>query len=128
MFKEKALLQKTLDFSFSKHVRSQDTFRAVHFVWTNQHGRQLAWEFVKEKWALILQRYGKSHLIPRFIQPASCFTKATDAKAIEKFFKKTKAPAAERTISQVLEQIYMHDMWFVRDSKKIKKFLETSSY
>lgn len=128
LFKDKKLLQKTLDFSFSKHVRAQDAFRAVGTVWSNQYGRQLAWEFVQKNWNEILKRYGKSHLLPRFIQPASTFTKAKDAKELASFFKKTKAPGAERTIAQVLEQIYMHDEWFTRDNKKIKKFLEMSSY
>lgn len=128
LFKEKKILQKTLDFSFSKHVRSQDSFRAIGAVWNNQYGKKLTWEFVKKKWDVIIDQHGKSHLMPRFIQPASSFTKAKDAKAIESFFKKTKAPSVERTIAQVLEQIYMHDEWFTRDNMKIKKFLETSSY
>lgn len=128
LFKDKKLLQKSLDFSFSKHVRAQDAFRAVAVVWANNYGRELAWKFVQEKWDTILDRFGKSHLLPRFIQPMSVCTTAKDAKEIESFFKKKKAPGAERTIAQVLEEIYMHDAWFRRDHKAIEEFLEKSSY
>lgn len=122
-FKQRNLLQKTISLAFSEKVRAQDAFRAVHFIWANPKGRYLAWETIQNKWSLITQKYSGGHLMPRFIQPAVNFTTAKDAQALKQFFAKHKAPGAERTIAQVLEEIYINADWLKRDGKKIKAYL-----
>ena len=50
-FEDQALLQTSLERSLvDEHVRSQDTIRVVVFVASNRHGRDLAWEFLKDNW------------------------------------------------------------------------------
>jgi len=127
LFKSKALLKKTLKFAFSKEVRPQDTFRIVHYVFVNPEGKDLAWEFVKENWPLILERFGQGgHLLPRFIQPAAVFVNLEKAKDIKTFFKKSPAPGAKMAINQVLEQIESNAAWLKRDKKNIEAFILAS--
>lgn len=46
-FTDEKLLTKALEFSFSKHVRTQDSFIMVSYVWGNPRGKELAWKFVR---------------------------------------------------------------------------------
>lgn len=123
-FKNKDLLRKTLDFSFSNQVRTQDCFKAIHFVWANPTGRDLAWDFVKENWTKIEEKFRGGHLFSRFIKPAVYFVDRQKAKELEDFFKKHSSSGLERTIAQVLEQIYANSQWLARDSRKIGSFLK----
>lgn len=124
LFKSKKLLQKTLDFSISKHVRHQSALGIIASVWGNPKGRYLAWEFIKSHWKLLKERYAGTHYFTRVFQPAGDFTKIEDAQDIEKFVAKNPVPEAKRTIAQALEQIYANVEWLKRDRNGIRKFLE----
>ncbi|MBU1000753.1 M1 family metallopeptidase [Patescibacteria group bacterium] len=123
-FRSKKLLQKTLDFSISKHVRFQNSLQIMASVWGNPAGRYLAWEFVKRNWELLKERYAGGHIFPKIFLPMGNFTKASDAKEIEKFIANNSVSEAKRTIAQALEQIYSNAEWLKRDSRNISKFLE----
>lgn len=122
-FKSKTLLTKALKFAISKDVRFQNSLGIISSVWGNPRGRYLAWEFVKDNWKLLKERYAGGHYFTRVFGSAGDFTKITDAKDIEKFVAKNPIPEASRTIAQVLEQIYSNAAWLKRDSGKIEKYL-----
>ena len=123
LFKSKTILKETLDFSISKHVRFQNTLGIIASVWGNPEGRYLAWEFVKDHWKLLKERYAGGHYFTRVFGSAGEFTKVSDAKDIESFVRKNPTPEAKRTIAQALEQIYSNVEWLKRDRKGIKRFL-----
>lgn len=123
LFKEKTALKKTLEFAISKHVRFQNTLGVITSVWGNPNGRYLAWDFVKDHWKLLKERYAGGHYFTRVFGPAGEFTKVSDAKDIESFVEKNPTPEAKRTIAQALEQIYSNAEWLERDKEKIKDFL-----
>ncbi|MDD5147698.1 MAG: M1 family metallopeptidase [Candidatus Daviesbacteria bacterium] len=123
-FKSKNILQKTLDFSISKHVRFQNSLQIIASVWSNPAGRYLAWEFVKKNWELLKERYAGGHIFPKLFQQAGEFTRQADAKDIENFVAKHPVLEAKRTVAQALEKIYSNAEWLKRDRDKIKKFLE----
>ena len=122
-FKQKAILEKTLEFAISKDVRFQNSLGIISSVWANPAGRYLAWEFVKKNWKMLKERYAGGHYFTRVFGPAGEFTRVSDAKDIEQFVKKNPVPEAQRTIAQALEQIYANVEWLKRDKEKIKKFL-----
>jgi aminopeptidase N len=123
-FKNKTLLSKTLKFSLSKEVRSQDTIIVTSNVWINPVGKKLAWDFIKSNWGEFQKRFAGSHFISRMIEPAKGFTKKEEAQDFKNFFKKNKVKEAQRTILQVLEKIESNILWLKRDTKGIAKFLE----
>lgn len=123
-FKNKTLLNKTLNFAISQDVRYQNSLGIIASVWGNPDGRYLAWEFVKKNFKLLKDRYAGGHIFSRVFGPAGEFTKKDDAKDIESFVKKNPCPEVQRTIAQVLEQIYSNEAWLKRDRKAIRKFLE----
>ncbi len=124
LFKQKEILQKTLVFATSQHVRFQNTLQMIAAVWGNPEGRYLAWEFVKKNWKLLKERYAGGHYFTRVFEPAGEFTLSSDAKDIESFVRKNPIPEAKRTIAQVIERIYSNEDWLKRDREKIKKFLQ----
>lgn len=123
-FKSKLILQKTLDFSISKHVRFQNSLQIIASVWSNPLGRHLAWGFVKKNWELLKERYAGGHYFPRVFSPLGNFTKVSDAKDIENFIAKNPVPEAKRTIAQALEQIYSNAEWLKRDRDGMINFLK----
>ncbi len=119
LFVDPKLLQKTLDFSVSDKVRTQDTVSIIMAVWANSKGRELAWQFFKKNYAMLKKRYGGGHVFPRLLQTIAEFTTVAKAKEVERFFKKNPTPEASRTIAQSLEKVYSNEAWLKRDKEKI---------
>ena len=126
-FKNKKLLSQTLAFAMSKNVRSQDGPSMIGSVWSNNHGRDITWVFIKRNWKEFVKRYGEGgHFLSRLLAPMGVHIKNKDADDIKKFFKKNLAPGAERTIEQGLERIYGNDSWLASDKNKIKQWLKST--
>ncbi|MGI8420628.1 MAG: M1 family metallopeptidase [Candidatus Levyibacteriota bacterium] len=124
-FKQEELIKKALAFSLSKEVRTQDSFKVAMMTSMDQQGKYLTWEFIKNNWDDILNRYSGTYLISRFITPMDSFIHAEQAEEIRVFFKIRKAPSATRTILQVLEKIESNALWIHRDAAKIATFLKS---
>lgn len=124
LFKQPQLIKKTLQFAMSKAVRAQDSVLIINGSSLNPHGRDLAWQFIKDRWPEFVKRYGGgSFLLSRLIEYNKELNTVADAKDIERFFRKNPTPEAQRTIAQVLEHIYSNAAWLKRDGKKIAQFL-----
>ncbi len=123
-FKDEKLLQKTLEFALSEHVRFQDGYTIVAMVWRSLYGSNLAWNFVKKNWNLFLERYGGGMILFHLLECADIFSTKAHAEDIKKFFKTHPAPSAEHTIKQVLEKINSNVLWLERDKEKIKNWLK----
>ena len=127
-FTDKTLLARTLTFTLSKAVRTQDAPFMIGAVWQNTDGRDLTWKFVKHNYKKLLATYGEGgHFLGRLLSPLGTHTKESDAKQIKEFFKKNVAPGAERTITQSIEKILSNASWIKADLKDIKKWL-TKNY
>lgn len=124
-FSNKKLVSQTLALGLSKEVRLQDRNGVFGAVISNPSGRLLGWEFMKKNWKKLVAEYGEGgHLLARLVHPLNHFANKKDADDIKKFFVKNKAPAAARTVEQVLEHIYSNAIWLKRDIKVIKNFLK----
>jgi len=124
--REATLLNRTLEFALSEEVRAQDIFIVIEGVAANyQHGRELAWQFVRENWERICQRCGgNKHSLPRLISSTtSNFVTVEKAVEIEEFFARNLVPAAARTIRQSIESIHSNAEWLERDGRIIEKWL-----
>lgn len=124
-FPDKKLLERTLVFSLSKHVRVQDTISIVASVLANPRGRELAWEFLRKKWNIFFARYGGQHGFSSLLSPAGSFTTRAKADEIRRFFKTHTAPGAERTIRQAIEKIHANEAWLKRERKNLETFLKS---
>ena len=111
-FTQPELLQETLDRALTDDVRSQDTITVVTAVAGNLDGRQLAWDFVKDRWGEFDRRYGGGGFgLMRLVSVCGNFTDQEHLDEVEQFFASHPAPAAERTIRQAKERINLHIAW-----------------
>ncbi len=125
-FKQKATIEKALDFFMSKQVRAQDTPMMFYGAFGNNAARNLAWKFIQKHWPELLKRYGHGgHLLGRFIKPLGALHTEAELSEVKKFFKTHAHPGADRTVSQALEEIRSNILWLKQDDHKIKEFLNS---
>ncbi|KAG8446884.1 hypothetical protein GDO86_014366 [Hymenochirus boettgeri] len=122
---EQELIQKVLHFSLSEDVRSQDTVSVIGGVaGGSKLGRKCAWNFVKDNWEELYNRYQGGFLISRLIKLSlDGFASDKMAAEIKGFFDAHPAPSAERTVQQCCENILLNSAWLTRDSDAIHKYL-----
>ena len=103
-FSNPQLLQRTLDFSISPDVRSQDALQLVTGVLTNPAGQQLAWDFIRQHWSE-LEKAGGPFASAQVVGATSSFCDSAMRDQVTEFFNAHKVAAAERTYRQALERI-----------------------
>ena len=120
-FKDKKLLLKTLDFSQTPQVRSQNMQLPIMKVAANPYGDQVLWPWLKKNWKNINKKVG--HGNPLFNRIVASITSVADdsmEKEIKDFFKKNPTPGTERTQSQTLERIRINSKFLRRMRKEFK--------
>ena len=123
-FQSSELLQDMLERSLSSEVRSQDSVLVIVSLAGNRHGKDLAWEFIKENWEELDRRYGRGGFaIMRLVGVTGSFTTPERAREVEEFFNSHPAPSAERTIQQSLERIRLNATWLERNRQDIAGWL-----
>jgi puromycin-sensitive aminopeptidase len=122
--RDPALLRRVLDFSMSEEVRSQDTVFVIISVAMNPSGREIAWQFFREKYQELITRYNGGFLISRLVKYVT-ENYASEEKALEvqDFFAEHAVPGAERTIQQSIENIRLNANWLARDGSAIMKWI-----
>jgi len=123
IFRQENLLEKTLTFAISEHVRRQDSVRMIAVVAVNPKGRDIAWKFIKKNWGRFVQRFVGSRDLLYLLEPLGVSSSVKRAKEIRQFLKKNPAPGTERTVQQVLERINSNAAWLARDRKRLAAFL-----
>jgi puromycin-sensitive aminopeptidase len=122
-FTQPDLLQDFLDRSLTDDVRSQDTVIVVTVLSMNSHGRDLAWEFIKDNWSEFDRRYGRGGFaLMRLVAIPGGFATQERLEDVERFFANHSAPAAERTVRQSLEQIRLNVRWLERNRSELAGF------
>ena len=119
------LIQETLDRSLNEdHVRSQDTISVMMATASNPHGRELAWQFLKDNWDELDRRYGEGGFaIMRLVSISSVFTTAQKREEVREFFDAHPVPSAERTIRQVLERMTNNITWLHKNRDDLSDWL-----
>lgn len=124
-FRDTLLIQKTLKWSLSGAVRSQDSPRILYAVFSNTYGREAAWDFLTNNWETYQSRYAGGHGFSRVIENVSVFTKTEKAEAVQAFFAAHPTPEINRTVKQVIEQINANAAYLAKDKGNIGTFLTT---
>lgn len=103
-FTDPKLLQRTLDFSISTDVRSQDALSLLTSVMGNPAGEKLAWNFVQSHWDAV-QKAGGPFASAQVVNATSTFCDAGMRDQVKDFFAAHRVEAAERTYKQTIERI-----------------------
>lgn len=121
-FTREAPLRKAVDFTISSgKVRPQDGVAV--FGGVPIETRAVAWSLVKEHWATLDERYGKSWMIGHVISAAaSGIPTEAHAKDVESFFRKHPAPFATAKIRQTLEGVRARAKFRARNRTALAEF------
>merc|ERR1712137_653347 len=122
--KDDALRQRTLEYSLSDEVRSQDLVYGIISVSDNLQGCEAAWNFLTSHWKEYNDKLaGSGYLLAASIKhAASGFMSESKALEVEKFFTENPTPKADRSIKQTLESIRSKAGWHERDAEDVVQF------
>lgn len=114
------LLVEALDFLVSEEVREQDVVYGLAGI--SFEGRHRAWEWFKENWEPIFNKYGTNFLLTNFvcdIITPFCSNEAADE--IEAFFATHPCEAVAMDLKQSLEQVRIKARWveFIRQAHSL---------
>jgi tricorn protease interacting factor F2/3 len=105
-FKDEKLLLKSLDFSQTIEVRSQNMQLPIMKVAANPYGKKILWPWLKKNWSKLSKKVGQGNpLFNRIVSSISAVADDSMEKEIRQFFKKNPTPGTERTQEQTLERI-----------------------
>jgi tricorn protease interacting factor F2/3 len=108
-FKDEDLLLKTLNFSQTKDVRSQNMHVPIIRVAGNRYGKKIFWPWLKKNWKSLHKKVGVgSPLLNRIVASISGVADSSLENEIKQFFRKNPTPGTERTLDQTLERIRIH--------------------
>ena len=116
-FKDKKLLEKSLNFSQTSEVRSQNMQLPIMKVAANPYGKQILWPWLKKNWTKLNKKVGHGNpLFNRIVASISSVADDSMETEIKNFFKKNPTPGTERTQAQTLERIRINSK-FLRNMK-----------
>lgn len=117
-FKDPKLLLKSLHFSQTSEVRSQNMQLPIMKVAGNPYGKKILWSWLKNNWPKLSKKVGRGNpLFNRIVASISSIADDSMEKEIRQFFKKNPTPGTERTQEQTLERISINSK-FLRNMRK----------
>jgi len=117
-FKDEKLLLKTLDFSQTSNVRSQNMQLPIIRIAANPYGKKILWPWLKKNWKKLSKKVGYGNpLFNRIVASISLVADDSMQKEIRQFFKNNPTPGTERTLEQTLERIRIHAQ-FLKQMRK----------
>ena len=117
-FQNTALLHKTLNFTQTFHVRSQNIQLPIIKISENPYGRKILWPWLVKNWNKINKKIGHGNpLLNRIVASISNVADDTMEHEIQTFFERNHVPGTQRTISQTLERIRINSK-FLRSMQR----------
>lgn len=110
-------------YSFQDEVRTQDTVFVIMSVGLSRSGRELVWQFFKDHWDMLYDRYQGGFLLNHLVKITENFASESMASEIEMFFKDRNSAGIERAIQQSVENVSLNSAWLKRDFHAIKMYL-----
>ena len=105
-FRDRRLLLKTLTFSQTEHVRSQNMQLPIMRISMNPYGKQVLWTWLVKNWSRLHKKIGSGNpLFNRIVSSISNIADDSMKKEIHKFFIDNSTPGTERTVKQTIERI-----------------------
>ena len=103
-FTDKALVQRTLDYSVSSKVRNQDSWILQSLLLQRPETRQQAWDYIKANWAKVSGQFTTSSG-NRIVSATGSFCTAADRADVAQFFAAHPVASSERALRDALGSI-----------------------
>ncbi len=108
-FDNPAILVRTLDFSLTDAVRSQNAQLPIVKVASNPYGRGILWPWLKDNWKSLESKIGHGNpLFGRIVSSIAMAADGSETDEIKKFFIANPVPGTERTQAQMLEMVSIY--------------------
>jgi aminopeptidase N/puromycin-sensitive aminopeptidase len=104
-FRDRSLVERTLEYAASSDVRVSDAPELIGSLLRNPAGQEAAWEFVKTHWPELKEKLSAPFTEATVVGSASAFCDQAHLAEVKDFFTRNKVEAAERTLRQTLESI-----------------------
>ena len=104
-FSDPALVRRTLEFSLSPSVRTQDIGTLLAQLLSREASQEAAWAFTKAQWPVLLEKLGTFQGVPTIINALGAFCSAERAADVRQFFERNPMSSASRSLQQSLERI-----------------------
>lgn len=118
-FQDPRLLLKTLDFSQTRHVRSQNMHLPIMRIAANPHGRDILWPWLQKNWSGLGTKVGHGNpLFGRIVASIGNVAGPEMEAQIRLFFRRNPVPGTERTLEQTLERVRIRSKFRARIHKE----------
>ena len=110
-FQDPLLLIKTLNFSLTSHVRSQNMHIPIVNMVNNPHAKKIIWSWIRDNWDNLTTKIGVDNLIlNRIISCLSILSDLEILKDMKLFFKKQKTDSGiDMTLKQTFEMMKINN-------------------
>jgi puromycin-sensitive aminopeptidase len=123
MFRQEALLDRTLAKTLDGQIRTQDAPFIVGAVMGNIYGREQGWRFVKNNWDVLDRRFPKQGL-RRMCGGITGLAKPELERDVQQFFAARKIDLGGKTLEQYLEQLRVGVSFGERNAQLLAEYLE----
>jgi len=119
-FKQKNILLKTLAFSLTPEVRSQNIRVPIMQVSTNIYGKDILWPWLRKYWKRLVMKFGVGNpLANRIVASIGGVIDDKQENDVRNFFKKNPMPGTERILEQTLERVRIRSKFLKRVRKEL---------
>lgn len=124
------LIQRTLAYSLSKHVKDQDVYLPLAGLRAHAPGMEAFWAWVKENWEVLVKKMPPSFtLLGSVVAMASSgFTKKEQLQDVQSFFEGKSTKGFERNLAQSVDAVKAKIGWLERDAKDVEAWLKENKY
>ena len=126
-FASTPLLAKALEMALSDQVRAQDSVYFMSSVAARRLGRDLAWQFFKDRFVMLNERYSGGFAASVLVKSFTTDLLGEErAREVEQYFTDHPMPGSERSVAQSVETIRLNTAWLERDGGDIEKFFKNN--
>jgi puromycin-sensitive aminopeptidase len=121
-FRDTELLRRTLQLAVSDEVRTQDAPFLMRSLLMNVHGRELAWQFVKDNWETMERQYPLGGL-RRMCEGVTALATPALEEDVRQFFRSRNISLGGKTLEQYLEQLRIAVAFREREAINLRAYL-----
>jgi puromycin-sensitive aminopeptidase len=122
-FRSPELVRRTLDLSLDGQVRTQDAPFLVRDLLMGVHSRELAWEFVKERWEQMERLYPSQSGLRRLCEGVTGLVTPALERDVRAFFANRSVAFGGKTLLQYLERLRVAVAFRERETAPLRAYL-----
>ena len=123
MFRQPALLDRTLAKTLDGDIRTQDAPFMVSAVMSNVYGREQGWRFMKANWDVMDRRFPKQGL-RRMCGGITALCKPDLERDVRQFFESRNIDLGGKTLAQYLEQLRIGVSFSERYGRSLEEYVQ----